>query len=99
MNILLFRQVSYFRQSFDLKFLPSVRLIRGLRSVYGVLFVLLVRVISYANLTGCFSAVLGAYTENKTALASGIAEIRNDRGFDVWCGVVVRPCNMEKRVN
>jgi hypothetical protein len=89
MNVLLFRRLSYFKQSSDLKFLSPVRLIRGLRSVYGVLFVLLARVISYANLTGCFSAVLGAYTENKTALASGMAEIRSDRGVDVWCGVAV----------
>jgi len=94
-----FRRVSYFKQCFDLKFPSSVRLICGLRSVYGVVFVLLARVISYANLTGCFSAVLGAYTENKTALASGMAEIGSDRGFDVWCGVAVRPCNMEQRVN
>jgi hypothetical protein len=28
-----------------------------------------------------------------------MAEIGSDRGFDVWCGVDVRPCNMEKRVN
>ena len=26
-----------------------------------------------------------------------MAEIRSDRGFDVWCGVAVRPCNIEKR--
>ena len=70
-NVLFFRRISFFKQYSDVKFLSSVRLICCLRSAYGVLFVLLARLISYADLTSCLFAVLGVYIENKTELASG----------------------------